>query len=277
MAHATAGRTPLMNRASGDQAASITAIAAALSLYAGWTLATWLLEGRIETLLRPEAMIDRAIYAVAANLLIGIAAAMAVLRFLIRYGWLGRQAAGFGPFTPSALRLFVALALGFAFYVMQGAPSLDPVVLTNAFAQVLVVSVAEVVVCWAVVGASIEALLRRRGRAVSLIGASLAASALFGLYHFAHSPPFNTPAMVALLSVVGLVTSACFFAARDVYATILFHNFLGVFGVVQALEASGRLYAFSTLQPVLLVMALATVSVLALADWALLRRGSQAA
>jgi hypothetical protein len=30
------------------------AVAAALTLYAVWTCATWLLEGRIETLLRPR-------------------------------------------------------------------------------------------------------------------------------------------------------------------------------------------------------------------------------
>ena len=35
--------------------------------------------------------------------------------------------------------------------------------------------------------------------------------------------------------------SAHFFLSRDIYATIVFHNFLGVFGVVQALAASGRL------------------------------------
>ena len=47
--------------------------------------------------------------------------------------------------------------------------------------------------------------------------------------------------MVALLTGVGFVTSAFFFLSRDIYATIVFHNFLGVFGVAQALAASGRL------------------------------------
>jgi hypothetical protein len=56
------------------------AVAAALTLYAVWACATWLLEGRIETLLRPEAALDRAIYAIIADLLIGIIGAIAVLR-----------------------------------------------------------------------------------------------------------------------------------------------------------------------------------------------------
>ena len=257
-----------------DRKSSGSAIAAVLLLYAIWTLATWVLEGRIDTLLRPEAVIDRAIYAIVANLLIGIAVAMTVLGMLIRNGCLTRQAAGFGRFTPSAVRLAMAFLLGLSFYMLQGAPSLEPVVLLNAFAQVLVVSAAEVVVCWAVMGATVEALLVPRGRAVSIVGAALAASILFGLYHFAHSAPFNTPGMVALLSVVGMVSSAFFFIARDIYATIIFHNFLGVFGVVQALAESGQLSAFADPQPPLLIMAAAAVAVLVLSDRVILCRGT---
>lgn len=119
-----------------------------------------------------------------------------------------------------------------------------------------------------------KALLEPRGPAVSIVGAALVASLLFGLYHFAHSAPFNTPGMVALLSVIGLVTSAFFFIVRDIYATIVFHNCLGVFGVVQALAASDQLSAFADLQLPLLVMAAAAVAVLILLDWAILRRAT---
>jgi hypothetical protein len=251
------------------------AILAPLLLFGAWTFATWFLEGRIETLLRPEAIGNRVVYAILANLVIGIIVAMAVVRFLIRKGWLAKEAAGFGRSTPSAARLIIALGLGIAVYLLQGAPTLSPTVLMNAFSQVLVVSAAEVVVCWAVVGASVEALLKPSGRVVSVIGAALVASVLFGAYHFAHSPPFNTPGMVGLLTVVGLFTSAFYFIARDVYATILFHNFLGMFGVVQALVASDHLNALAALQPPLLIMAFATLAVLALSDWALLRRDAR--
>ena len=94
--------------------------------------------------------------------------------------------------------------------------------------------------------------------------AAIAASVLFGLYHFAYSSPFSTIPMVALLTGVGFVTSAYFFLSRDIYATIVFHNFLGVFGVVQALAASGRLETLNSLQPTLIGMAAATAVVLGL-------------
>jgi membrane protease YdiL (CAAX protease family) len=114
--------------------------------------------------------------------------------------------------------------LGFAFYAVQGAPSWNPVVLINAYSQVLVGSIAEILVCWAVIGSVSQALLQDRGRWVSVILAAIIASVFFGVYHFGHSPPFNTVALVVFLSVIGLVTSVFFFVSRDVYGTIAFHN-----------------------------------------------------
>jgi membrane protease YdiL (CAAX protease family) len=65
----------------------------------------------------------------------------------------------------------------------------------------------------------LEALMRRGGRAMSTVLAAVLASILFGVYHFAHSAPFNTVHMVLLLSAVGLVTSAFFFISRDIAGT----------------------------------------------------------
>jgi uncharacterized membrane protein (UPF0136 family) len=123
-------------------------------------------------------------------------------------------------------------------------------------------SIAEILVCWAVIGSVSQALLRDRGRWVSLILAAIIASILFGFYHFAHSPPFNTVPVVVFLSAIGLVTSLFFFVSRDVYGTIAFHNFLGILGVMRALEASGNLSSFERPIVPLLVMAVIAVALL---------------
>ena len=52
--------------------------------------------------------------------------------------------------------------------------------------------------------------------------AAVIASLVFGVYHFAHSAPFNTVGMVSFLSMIGLLTSLVFFLSRDLYGTILF-------------------------------------------------------
>jgi hypothetical protein len=47
-------------------------MAFSILLYLIWVIATYLLEGRILTFLRPEATVDRVVYTVIANFLVGI-------------------------------------------------------------------------------------------------------------------------------------------------------------------------------------------------------------
>ncbi len=143
----------------------------------------------------------------------------------------------------------------------------------NAYSQVFVVSMAEVVVCWSV-AATMVALGIKASKWIAIPVAAAVASLLFGAYHFAHSPPFNTVGMVSFLSVIGLLTSAVFFVSRDVYATILFHNFLGMFGVVQALAAQDKLAVFQTVQAPLVGTALVALLVLVAADLSIVRRSA---
>ena len=98
----------------------------------------------------------------------------------------------------------------------------DPVILASAFAQVLVVSIAEIVVCWVL----FDAVLRNAlGPGFVSAGIAVVFAALaFGVYHFAHSPPFNTLSMVVLLSGVGVATGLFFFLGRDLYGPIVLHN-----------------------------------------------------
>jgi hypothetical protein len=241
------------------------ALILAIALYLLWVLATYFLEGRLLTLQRPEATGARLVYALIANILVGIGGSVLVIRLLSKAGTIAPRQAGFRGLGHAGVAVVVGVVLGFGIYFVQGAPSLDPVVILNAYAQVLVVSVAEVLVCWAVVGTVVESLLQGRGRWVSVILAALIASILFGIYHVAHSPPFNTVGFVLLLTVVGLFTSVFFFVSRDVYGTIAFHNFLGIFGVIQALEASGNLVSFERPVIPLLVMAVVAIALLVVA------------
>ena len=250
------------------------AVSLAVSLYLVWVLATYLLEGRIHTFLRPEAMGARLTYALVANVLIGIGGSALVIRFLSRAGTLSTEQAGFRGLWHAAIAVAIGVALGFALYALQGAPSWNPMVLINAYSQVLVGSIAEILVCWAVVGSVSQVLLQDRGRWISLILAAIIASVFFGVYHFGHSPPFNTVPTVLFLSVIGLVTSAFFFASRDVYGTIAFHNFLGILGVLRALDSSGNLSVFEHPIIPLWIMAVVAVALLIGAQILLLDSGA---
>jgi hypothetical protein len=236
--------------------------ATAIALHLAWTAATWWFEGRIGTFLRPDATRDRMVYALAVNLALGVGGGVALLRSWQRRGLLSGAAAGFGAPQRAAAAVPAGFALGLAAYLLQGAPSTEPAVVANAFAQVFVVSAAEVVVCWAVLGAATRSCLAGLGPRVGAALAAVAASVAFGLYHLAHSAPFDTLPMVALLTVVGLATSAFYFVSRDVAGTVVFHTFLGTFGVVQALAAAGSLQPLRTPQAPLLLTAAACAAAL---------------
>jgi hypothetical protein len=249
-------------------------VLSALGLWALWTLATWLLEGRIQTFSRPEAVADRLIYTLLANILVGIVGAMSLLRLGLGSTALEWQTVGFDSWRRTAIWVPFGTAAGVALFVLQGAPSTDVVVIVNAYAQVFAVSVAEVLVCWSMVAGTL-ALGLDRPRWVTYAVAGILASILFGIYHFAHSAPFNTLPMVAFLSMIGLLTSVFFFVSHDIYGTIIFHNFLGVFGVLQALSVQGKLAAFETLKVPLIVTALLVLGILIVLDVLLSRRGLQ--
>lgn len=251
--------------------ASRSGIAWALGLWALWTAATWWFEGRIGTFARPDAVRDRLVYTGIANILIGVLGSAVLLRHLARCDPRVPARAGFADWRRTVVCAPLGFAIGLALYFGQGAPSTDPVVLLNAYAQVFVVSLAEVLVCWSVVGAT-TALAIGAPDWIALPLAAVVASLLFGVYHFAHSPPFHTVPMVAFLAAVGLVTSAVFFVLRDIYGTILFHNFLAVFGVVRALAAQDTLAAFRSLQVPLLATALLALAILILCDRLVVRR-----
>ena len=242
----------------------------ALALFALWTFATWWFEGRIQTFSRPDAVFDRLVYTVVANIIIGVAAATALLRFLTRGSAHGRLMSGFASWQRTAVWAPLGFAIGLGLYFAQGAPSSEPIVLLNAYSQVFVVSTAEVVVCWSLVAATV-ALRIDASKRIAIPLAAVVASLLFGAYHFAHSAPFNTIGMVGFLSAIGLLTSIVFFLSHDVYATILFHNFLGTFGVVQALAAQDNLSAFQTVQAPLVGTAIVALLVLIAADTLIIR------
>jgi len=131
----------------------------------------------------------RLFYALVTNILIGIGGSALVIRFMSRARTVSTQQAGFRGLGHAVVAVVIGVVLGLAFYALQNAPSWNPVVLVNAYAQVLVGSIAEVLVCWAVIGSLSQAVLQEdRGRWVALILAAVIASVFFGVYHFAHSP-----------------------------------------------------------------------------------------
>jgi hypothetical protein len=257
------------------------AAASAAGLFVAWSLATYLLEGRVLTFARPDALADRAAYALIANLLIGIGGSALLLRWLVARSALSPEELG----LRSARRTFFSIALastlgaGILLPVVWSSASeasspVSGILLANSFAQVLVVSIAEVLVCWAVLGTAIGyASAGTVSRAAPRVIAWLGAAAAFGVYHFAHSPPFDTLEMVGFLTLVGLATGAFYFTVRELYGTIVFHHLLAFKGVTSALAGAGPAALTAQIQPSIALTAVAAIVALVLADLSVRRIG----
>jgi hypothetical protein len=223
-----------------ERITKIKFIAVAIGIYLVWIFATYLLEGRINLLQKPNPL-GRLIYAVIANMIIGTVIAIWLLRPSILQRFVTIQQLGF-QCSPKRVITAVVIAglIGFALFVIQKPASLNAIVILNVFSQTLPGSIAELVICWAVVGTAFESLTRRKNKnnnnnkskITPIIMGAAVAIVLFGLYHFAHSPPFNQPNMVLFIMYPGVLTSIVYFVGRDIYAAIVFHNFQALFGVM---------------------------------------------
>jgi hypothetical protein len=243
------------------------AILLALGVYLLWMVATYLLEGRINLLQNPTPT-GRTVYVLIANVVIGFGVAMWALQTFVVSNITSTKQLGFRSLKRTVIAVLIAFAAGGGLFLLQNPPSLNPLVLFNGFAQVLPVSIAEVVVCWAVIGGGFEAWGRSKGNVIGIIVGIVAANFLFGIYHYAHSAPFNQTWMVFFLMIPGLVTSLVYFLGRDIYAAIIFHNFLGMTGVMQNVD----LERFSQLLNPLYALMIISVMVLIIADNFFIRR-----
>jgi hypothetical protein len=205
---------------------------------------------------------SRIIYIFVVNFVIGIILALLVLKYLTSRNLIALKEAGFQSFKHSLISVGSGFVLGISIYFLQNPPTGHPVVIFNAFFQVLSVSIAEIIVCWSLIGSSIKSSIKNAGNTVSVVIAVIISSIFFGLYHYGHSHPFNTLQMVLFLSVIGLFTGVFFFISKDVYGTIIFHNFFGIKGVIGALDKADKLSGYREIQLPVIVTAFIGIAIL---------------
>ncbi len=236
-------------------------VAIALSLYIIWVVATYILEGRIHLFQKVDP-IGRMTYVIIANIAIGTVLSAIAIRYLLKAQFVKPRQLGL---SKSRLRtaaiIASAAAGGLALFMLQNPRTTEPIVVFNTFMQVLPVSIAEVMVCWALIGSSFESLAKNNNKAriLSVLAGAVAASLLFGVYHYAHSPPFNQISMVLFLMLPSIATAVTYFLGRDIYAAVIVQNFMGIVGVLAGLP---NLEAYR--QPMVPIYALSVVSVAAL-------------
>jgi len=232
-----------------------------VALFSLWMLVTWRLEGRRRTLHHVDDRIARFRYTLSANVLVGIIGSAGLLLWMRAFDFVTLEEIGFQSPEHALLYAAVGLAGGILLLLLKRLPTASPTVLLNVFCQVLPVSIAEVLICWSVAGGMIQSVIGA-GTRIASVAAFLGSAVAFGVYHFAHSPPFNTRRMVGSLILAGLVTGVFFHATHDIHGTIAFHNAFAMLGVITATEKKGNLANLQNPRPDLVATAVLAVFVL---------------
>lgn len=249
--------------------AAIVALGMSLGVYLLWCAATYWFEGRLGLTLHPTVR-GRMSYTIVANTVIGIVVAALAIRAVMQLGLTSLTQLGFRSARRTALAVVLAAVAGAALFIQAVPDARDPLVILNAFKNLVVTSIAELLVCWVLIGGTVEALLRPRGRMLATIGATLVATLLFAVYHYAHSAPFNQLPLVLLMLMPGLVVSLIYFLGRDLYATVIAQNFLAMIGLWQNGDPAFQ----SELHLPLYLVALGAIVTLVAADLLIIRRGA---
>jgi hypothetical protein len=267
-------RDGLPHSSSGAAAGAATGtVLVVAAVYLVWAVATYLLEGAQGTLLKPDDRAGRLAYALVSNVLAGTLLPLWTLRTLAAQGAAAPRLAPFANASSTALGVGVAGTF-ILFMLLPLAPvAKGATAYLNGFAHVVPTSIAEVLVCWVLVGAAVDASLGAHNAVTAGLLKWVAGATLFAVYHFAHSPPYNTWAVVAFLGGVGLVTGGYFLVSGELYGTILLQCGFATVGVVASMSEAGALPALRSPQPVLYVTAVASVAVLVALDALWFRSG----
>lgn len=204
------------------------------AIYLAWIGATWLLEKRVGLFARYDPA-GRTLYALLANVAIGTLLASAVARRSVLPEKDGEREGARPAAWRARPQLLILTAIVGGIVVVAAAPPAArvPVVLLNAFAQILPTSIAEIVTCWLLLGVAAHRAASRYGEVAATILAIIVADLSFALYHVAHSAPFDRPDMIAFLALPGLVTGIVVFVARDRVSAILVQNFFAMIGITK--------------------------------------------
>ena len=205
------------------QTAALVALIGAAALPLANYLVNHIVDSRRRAILQPLAVV-----VLAGTVVPGLA-----IRWLMQNGWHSGDLPIDGADAPL---LGISLVVGLALIALALRGSLQtefPRVIRLFFA-LLPVSLAEVLVFLSILFNWTERIAASMvGSPWASVAAAIASAALFGLYHFTHSPPWNNWAQAALLFIVWLFVCLAYVLTRDAWAASIIDASFATIGFVR--------------------------------------------
>ena len=173
------------------------------------------------------------LYPLAVVLLAGTLVPVLAVRSLTQNGWIRDDL----PINGSdSVLLVISLIVGFSIIALalRGQLSEELRHSLRLFVALFAVSLAEVLVFLSVVFNVTEVVAGSLLHPPwSALAAAIVSSALFGLYHFTHSPPWNNWAQAALLFVVWLFVCLAYVLTRDAWVAAIIDTSFATIGFIR--------------------------------------------
>jgi hypothetical protein len=189
-------------------------------VYICWIIEVWLLEGSLHLFRTPDPF-GIMIYTIVGCILTGIIVPVLLMRRSFASGAVNMYQVGFrAPRRTIVMCTLTVIALCIVFLFLVP----DEPARSAMYALCLLylpTGIATVMVCWALVGTHLQALVRGGGVIISIATSVVITSVLFMLSLHAYSPEFSMQSTAVSAILLGIVTAIIFFAVRDVYAAVI--------------------------------------------------------
>ncbi len=205
------------------QTAALVALIGAAALPLANFLVNHIVDSRRRAILQPLAVV-----VLAGTVVPGLA-----IRWLMQNGWHSGGLPIDGTDVP-LLGLSLAVGLALIALVLRGSLKTEFPRVIRLLLALFPVSLAEVLVFLSILFNWTERIAASMvGSPWASVAAAIASAALFGLYHFTHSPPWNNWAQAGRLSVVWLFVCLVYVLTRDAWAAAIIDASFATIGFVR--------------------------------------------
>jgi hypothetical protein len=189
-------------------------------VYLGWLIEIFLLEGNPSLFRTPDPVMF-ILYTMVGCILIGTIVPVLLIQRSFRSGSVNMFQIGFRSLRRTVAIGSVTLGACFFTLALLGPAGMSRPALAESYLLYLPTGIASVMICWVLIGTHLQALVRPGGALVTVPAGVVITSILFGLTMVVHTHPAGQPAPLVPAILLGMVTALFFFAARDVYSTVI--------------------------------------------------------
>jgi membrane protease YdiL (CAAX protease family) len=206
-----------------SQTAALVALIGAAALPLANYLVNHVVDSRRRAILQPLAVV----------VLAGTVVPALAIRWLMQNGWHSGDLPVDGADAP-LLGLSLAVGLALIALALRGSLKTEFPRVIRLLLALFPVSLAEVLVFLSILFNWIERIAASMVSSPwASVAAAIASAALFGLYHFTHSPPWNNWAQAALLFIVWLFVCLAYVLTRDAWAASIIDASFATIGFVR--------------------------------------------